>query len=243
VVGNKIHAAGEIVRMRRSLINSLALGMLMVSSSVLTITMKPVLMVSRAEATKINLETIIPDEFDGWRLDSSNTSPIVDPKVRGELDRIYLETLSRTYVNTSGERIMLSIAYGRAQKTDMYAHRPEICYTASGFNVVNMTKTFVDTTVGRIPVMHLVARRGLRNEPITYWIRVGDTITRGWLEQNLTAIGYGLSGKVPDGLLLRVSSISNDAQDAYRVQRLFLTEMLKAVRREDLFWLVGKLSS
>ena len=137
---------------------------------------------------------------------------------------------------------MLSIAYGGEQKTDMHAHRPEICYAAGGFDISNKTKTFVDTTIGRIPVMHLLATRGARIEPITYWIRVGDSVTRGWIEQKLTAIGYGLTGKVPDGLLVRVSSISNDEQNSYRMQQVFLTAMLKAVRSEDRFWLVGRLS-
>jgi EpsI family protein len=91
--------------------------------------------------------------------------------------------------------------------------------------------------------MRLVAKQGTRNEPITYWIRVGDSITRGWIEQKLTAIGYGLIGKVPDGLLVRVSSLSNDEQGSYRVQQVFLSAMLHAVRSEDRFWLVGRLNS
>ena len=89
--------------------------------------------------------------------------------------------------------------------------------------------------------MRLVARQGIRNEPITYWIRVGDSLARGWIEQKVAAIGYGLTGTAPDGLLVRVSSISNDDQDSYRVQQDFLSGMLKAVRSEDRFWLVGHL--
>jgi EpsI family protein len=91
--------------------------------------------------------------------------------------------------------------------------------------------------------MRLVARQGARNEPITYWISEGDSITRGWIEQKLTAIGYGLTGKVPDGLLVRVSSLSNDEQGAYWAQQVFLSALLRAVRSEDRFWLVGRLNS
>jgi EpsI family protein len=227
--------------MNKSLIVSFALGILMVLSSILAKVMIPAAMSPDTHA-QINLEMLIPKEFEGWKLDSTNASGIVNPAVKGELENIYNQTLSRTYVNNEGKRIMLAIAYGGVQKTDMHAHRPEICYAASGFDVGKMTKTFVDTTIGRIPVMHLVAKQGLRNEPITYWIRVGDSLTRGWIEQKLTAIGYGLTGKVPDGLLVRVSSVSNDEQDSYQVQQLFLIAMLKAVRSEDRFWLVGHLT-
>jgi len=90
--------------------------------------------------------------------------------------------------------------------------------------------------------MHLVARQGARTEPITYWIRVGDSLTRGWIEQKLTAIGYGITGKVPDGLLFRVSNISNDEQKSYQIQQEFLASLLQEVRFDDRYWLVGKLT-
>jgi EpsI family protein len=228
--------------MNRSLAVSLSLGILMTLSGVVARVLKPDEMSPVLQA-RINLETLIPKEFEGWRLYPSNLSFIVNPEVKDGLDKIYNQTLSRTYVNKQGEYVMLSVAYGGVQKTDMHAHRPEICYAAGGFEIGKMTQTFVDTTIGRIPVMRLVAKQGARNEPITYWIRVGDSITRGWIEQKLTAIGYGLIGKVPDGLLVRVSSLSNDEQGSYRVQQVFLSAMLQAVRSEDRFWLVGRLNS
>jgi EpsI family protein len=226
--------------MNKSLVISLVLGALMVLASVLTEAMRPV--ISSDPKPNINLETLIPTEFEDWKLDSSNASFIVNPEVRGLLEKTYNQTLSRTYVNKVGERIMLAVAYGGAEKTDMHNHRPEICYAAGGYDIGKMTKTFINTTIGRVPVMRLVATRGIRNEPITYWIRVGDSLTRGWTEQKLAAMSYGLTGKAPDGLLVRVSSISNDDQDSYRVQQVFLTAMLKAVRREDRVWLVGYLN-
>ena len=227
--------------MNKPLIVSLIMGMLMLSSGVLTRFMTPVI-IPTGQQGKINLETMIPKEFGVWKLDSSTASSIINPTVRGELEKIYNQTLSRTYINDQGERVMLSIAYGSEQSTDLHVHRPEICYATSGFDVGEISKTFVETTIGRIPVMQLVAKQGIRNEPITYWIRVGDSLTRGWFEQKLTAIGYGLTGKVPDGLLFRVSTISNNEQDSYRIQRAFLAAILEAVRSEDRHWLVGGLA-
>ena len=228
--------------MKKPVIVSFILGLLMVSSGVLTTVMTPTLQID-GKQNKVNLEAMIPDQFDGWRIDPSTAALVVNPDVKGELNKIYNQTLSRTYVNNEGERVMLSIAYGSDQRTDMHVHRPEICYRTSGFDVGEITKTFVDTTVGRIPVMHLVAKQGTRNEPITYWIRVGDSLTRGWIEQKVTAIANGLTGNVPDGLLFRVSSISNDEQKAYRIQQTFLEDILKVVRSEDRYWFVGRLAT
>lgn len=213
----------------------------MVSSGVLTKVMTPSIEITDRQ-DKINLESMIPAEFGAWKIDTFTAALVVNPDDKGLLNKIYNQTLSRTYINNVGERVMLSIAYGRDQSKDMQVHRPEICYRAGGFDIGEMTKTFVDTTIGRIPVMRLVAKQGARNEPITYWIRVGDSLTRGWFEQKLTAIGYGLTGKVPDGLLFRVSTISNDEKDSYRIQQAFLAATLQAVRNEDRYLLVGQLT-
>ncbi len=226
--------------MKKSFIVSLVLGASMVLSSVLTVLMTPSAM--STNQNKLNLEAIIPTEFDGWKIDLTVTSPLISSDVNDVINKIYNQTLSRTYINNNGERVMLEIAYGSDQSTDMQVHRPEICYTSSGFDVGKVTKTFVDTPIGKIPVMHLVAKQGVRNEPITYWIRVGDSLTRGWLEQKLAAFRYGMKGQVPDGLLFRISTISDDEQSSYRIQQSFLTAILPAVRSEDRFWLVGHLA-
>jgi EpsI family protein len=215
------------------------MGIIMISAAVLSDVMTPKIQPG-IKPDKFNLETMIPREFKHWKIDTSTVDPIVNPATQVALGKIYSQTLTRTYINDKGERVMLSIAYGGNQSTDLHVHRPEICYTSAGFDISKMDKTFIDTTIGRIPVMHLVATHGTRNEPITYWIRVGDTITRGWVEQKLTAINYSLSGKVPDGLLFRISTISNDEQDSYRIQQDFLATLLQAVQTKDLHWLVGK---
>lgn len=227
--------------MKKPFIVSLVLGVLMMLSSGLTLVITPS-MQAYGQQGKIDLEAMIPGSFDNWKVEPATTAAIVNPDDNGLVSKLYDQTLSRTYVNNAGERVMLSIAYGRNQSTDLQVHRPEICYAAGGFDVGKMTKTFVDTTIGQIPVMRLVAKQGTRNEPITYWVRVGDSLTRGWIEQKMTAIFYGLTKKVPDGLLFRMSTITNDEQESYRIQQAFLVAMLKEVKSEDRFWLVGKLT-
>lgn len=228
--------------MNKPIIISLTLGVLMVLSGVLTKAMTPSAVTLSDQEAKINLETIIPREFDQWKINPLTAAIIVNPDDNGLLNKLYSQTLSRTYINNAGEQIMLSIAYGSDQSSDLQVHRPEICYATSGFEIANKSKTFVNTSIGQIPVMQLVAKQGNRNEPITYWIRVGDSLTRGWIEQKIASIGYGLTGKVPDGLLFRISTISNNEQEAYRIQQEFLTTMLHAVRSEDRHWLVGQLN-
>jgi EpsI family protein len=98
----------------------------------------------------------------------------------------------------------------------------------------------MSTVSGEIPIMRLVAAQGKRVEPITYWIAVGDVVVRGAFEQNLARIRYGLTGTVPDGMLVRVSTISQNEASAYQVHDQFVSDMLQAMRAEDAARLLGR---
>lgn len=111
----------------------------------------------------------------------------------------------------------------------MQVHRPEVCYPALGFQVGSLSKGFIDASGARLPVMKLVATQGLRIEPITYWVMMGDTAVRGHLEQFVARFKYGLSGKIPHGILIRVSTISADESQSYQIEEQFVRNMLGAM--------------
>lgn len=226
--------------MKKKVMVSLILGTLMTFSAVITKFMTQQL--KDEHAISFNLETLVPQEFDGWKIDNSAVSQLVNPDDKSFKSKIYNQILERTYIGKRGEQVMLSIAYGKDQSLDLHVHRPEICYSTSGFDISNLTPTFAETDFGSIPVIRMFAKQGARSEPITYWIRVGDSLTQGWLEQKMKALAYGLAGTSPDGLLFRVSNISNQVDDSYRMQLSFLNALLKAVRSEDRYLFLGKLS-
>ena len=212
----------------------------MILTAGLAMGMKPAIRVAD-NGPKVDLERMIPKEFGDWKLDPTAIPLLVNPNVEMNLEKFYYQTLSRTYINSRGERVMLSIAMGVTQTCALQVYKPEVCYVAQGFQIGMMTKAKVDTAIGAIPVMRIVATRGSRIEPITYLIKVGDFNTQGWFEQNLARLRYRLSGEVPDGVLVRVSSISASEQAAYRIQKLFLSAMLQALSKEDRNKLVGRL--
>jgi EpsI family protein len=228
--------------MNKALNINIILGLLMMSSGVMAIVVTPTDTFDSKE-DPVNLETIIPREFDGWKIDSSIMPLIANPDEVGVIHKIYTQMLLRTYIDKQGERVMLSIAYNRNQRAALHVHRPEVCYLASGFDIGELKKTNVSTNIGSIPVMRLVARQGTRSEPITYWIRVGDILTSGWFGQTFASLRYGLTGTMPDGLLFRISTISNDEKDSYRIQQAFLNSLMQAVRSKDRHWLIGHLAT
>ena len=73
---------------------------------------------------RLELETVFPKQFGDWTIDNRVAVQLISPVLQAVIDRIYNQTLSRTYVNPKGQRMMLSVAYGGDQSDATRAHRP-----------------------------------------------------------------------------------------------------------------------
>lgn len=193
---------------------------------------------------KVDLETMIPKQFGEWRQDESVTQPLVNPQQEKVIKATYQQTLSRTYVDQQGQRVMLSLAYGGSHGEGMQTHRPEVCYPAQGFNVdKTLPSQTLQTSYGNIPVKRLVASHGQRVEPITYWVVVGDMATEFGTRMKLTQIRYNITGVIPDGMLVRISSIDRNESGAFNVQEKFILDMLASLSEPHRIRVMGKLGS
>ncbi|QRX82868.1 exosortase-associated protein EpsI, B-type [Glaciimonas sp. PAMC28666] len=207
---------------------SLALLVLMLLAFGLASFLRPTHKMS-AESPAFDLQAIIPASFNGWKEELQPSILVVDTTQKEILDKIYDQSLSRTYVNSDGYHIMLAIAYGGDQQRDLQIHRPEVCYLAQGFSVSGIEKVRLRLNGSEIPAMRLATRLGVRMEPVTYWVRIGDKIVRGNIEQGLARTAYGLRGRVADGLLFRVSSIDQNQSVAFAYQEKFVNALLEAI--------------
>ncbi len=189
------------------------------------------------------LEAIIPASFGDWRIDASIVPLAPSPDQVALIGEIYDQTLSRTYVNARGERVMLSLAYGRNQSRKFQIHKPEVCYVGQGFKLTHSSLDSIAVGNRQVPVMELVAVQGQRVEPITYWIRVGDELGRGWIEQNRIRARYALRGAIPDGLLFRVSTISRNRPELdFDLHTRFINELTASMAPANVAAVLGDVS-
>ena len=178
-------------------------------------------------SAQVKYATLFPASFGGWRLAPEQANSVVNPQQQETLDAIYDEIVSRVYIDqASGRRVMVSLAYGSNQSRATQIHKPEVCYPAQGFSLVSMRKDLLPLQPHGLPVMRVVAKMGNRVEPLTYWIRSGDRVVRGAIEQNLARVSLGLRGYIPDGLLFRVSEITPNVDEAFDLQDRFVREYL-----------------
>lgn len=174
------------------------------------------------------LEKMVPARFADWEFVSE--SGLILPPEDQLRDQIYSQLLTRTYNKSGAAEIMLLIAYNAGQDGLIQIHRPEVCYPASGFQLTrnerHTTRIWSDLA---IPSRYIVAENSIRREAIVYWTRVGTDFPQKWAEQRLSVFEQNMDGYIPDGMLIRVSSVTPGTS----------VEMLDAFCR-DLFENVGK---
>jgi len=224
---------------RAEILRAAALALVMVAAAAAAVVATPHIYMADQQA-RAKLADIVPPSFGDWEVDRSVIPVPPSPDLQQVLDDTYDETLALTYRNRAGQRVMLSLAYGRNQHKGMNTHRPEVCYPAQGFRVVQGSVPVQLRFDGReIAATRVVAELGPRHEPITYWLVVGEHITHFGYAQRAVAIGYGLRGIIPDGVLVRVSSIDRDRAAAFALQERFIGDLLEALEPMHLQRLLG----
>ena len=200
-------------------------------------------------STAPSLDQVIPKTFGSWTL-VPEISPVAPADPEGYVqpdpnsDRIYSQEVGRGYKDAHGNIVMLMVAYGPVQNYRLKAHRPEICYTAAGFRISEKTGAALIYRDGTMPIKmtRLVAERESRFEPVTYWMRVGNDITNGIIDRQLIRLKYGLRGIIPDGALIRISTIGLPQEASFKLQDQFIRDLLAAIPPQELKFFVGATS-
>lgn len=178
-----------------------------------------------------DLGRAFPVAFGPWREDKVAAAFV---RANNELaNQLYEQLLERTYVDAAGQRIMLSVAYGREQAAGLELHWPDVCYRYGGYSVYGKHLADVPTDGRRLPVTRLVAELPLRPEPVTYWAVLGGERIADANSYRLRRLAHAVRRQIADGLLVRVSSIDPVAERAFEVQATFIDQLLQAMTPED----------
>lgn len=166
------------------------------------------------------LEKAIPPVIGRWR-HTSSSGLILPPRDETEA-RIYDQLLTRVYVADRGPAVMLLIAFGSGQTGLFEIHRPEACYPAQGYKMSNRMLVGLEAAPpATIPALFWTAKSDNRTEQVLYWTRIGKYFPTSWAESQIAVVRNNLARKLPDGVLVRMSVISNDATESLDVLRQF----------------------
>lgn len=183
------------------------------------------------------LEDVIPQQMGSWKFVSSS-GLVVPPE--DQLSRaLYSQLLTRVYTNDSGPGIMLLIAQSGSQTGILQIHRPEICYSAGGYQLSQISQHPLKLGSAKVPAIMLSATTGERTEQIVYWTRIGRHLPVSWAQQRLAVAIDNLHGIIPDAVLVRVSTLESDANSAVALIDHFITTMFDCVSQPTRQFLAG----
>lgn len=183
-----------------------------------------------ADGNRFDVAELAPERFSDW-VAIANPEPMPAAQApEGDRPYPYSQELAITYGNAAGERVMLSVAYGRNQLDHrLYAHGPEYCYRAQGFGIASVRDDSLATPHGSLPVRRLSTSLRHRKEPVTYWMTINDeAVLPGW-SRVVAQVRHGLRGTIPDGVLVRVSSLDPDPGSGYASHDRFIREWLASM--------------
>jgi len=211
------------------ILRNILLLVLMLAAAGVAVAMRPTFKIAD-QGPKVDLESMIPQTFGEWHEEKQATTQIIDPLQKEMLEKLYTQTLSRTYLDAKGNKVMLSIAYGEDQRDAVQLHYPEVCYPAQGFQILSNRKSVLDIRGQQIPVRLLETLLGQqRHEPLTYWTMIGNQPVFGGIDKKLAEMHFGLQRQIPDGLLFRVSSIDQNTEQAFAIQKQFVENLAEAL--------------
>ncbi|PTD26324.1 EpsI family protein [Sphingomonas fennica] len=216
---------------------NLLLGGVMLGTAALCYARQPKPVPSLLGKTK--LDSLIPNRIGRWTYETS--SGLVLPPRDQLSERIYDQLVTRVYTAPDGTGVMLLVAYSGRQDGMIQVHRPEVCYPASGYALTESVEHPV--RVGpqfTLPTRFIVAEGRSRIEQLIYWTRVGPSFPTGWLGQRRAVIDENLQGRIPDGVLVRISTIAQDSSAALTMLDDFTNQLLPVLPAKARQALIGR---
>ena len=220
------------------MVRSFAVGALLVAAA-LTASMVGMHLEHIAQHRHVDLKSLVPDRVDSWQR-------IPPPGVGrggqgGQPAGPYEAVIESHYLLPGAGSIMLSIAYGANQLNDKFqAHRPEFCFKAQGFDVLDVQNDRLQASADSIPVRRMLAVRKERVEHVTYWMTISGRAVLPGMQRKLLQLRSGFRGEVPDGFLIRVSSIGGDPRSSMALQDRFVNAWLKSLPASARPYILGR---
>ncbi len=185
---------------------------------------------------KDGLDGLVPKNFGAWKFET--TSGLVLPPPDATSARLYDEVLTRVYTRPDGQAVMFLVAYSGIQDGLLQLHRPEVCYPVGGYQLSQTTIAPIALANDKVPARAFTATSALRVEHVLYWTRLGSALPTSWAEQRWAVVVANLKGAIPDGVLVRMSCVENDADKAFGVLREFASDLAGSVtpKARQLLW-------
>ena len=184
---------------------------------------------------KDKLEALVPKTIGPWKFVAAS-GLVVPPN--DQLSRaLYSNLLTRVYSDGQNPPVMLLVAQSGSQTGVLQIHRPETCYTAGGYRISDVTPQPIQVGATVVPANRMDASSDGLVEHVIYWTRVGNRMPASWKQQRIAVAEQNIRGIIPDAILVRVSTVSDDADNARKTLQTFVQALIGSLpaNRRDVF--------
>ena len=165
---------------------------------------------SENRLSKQRLGTVVPLQIGDWRFATAEGVILPREDEAAPADG-YDQVLTRIYESTKAPSVMLLLAYGSTQGGSLQLHRPETCYPGQGFKLSQFQDR--ELRLAGAPAIEgrcFTAQRDDRTERILYWTRISNAFPRNTAQEYQAILTSIMSGVIPDGILVRLSTLEPD---------------------------------
>jgi EpsI family protein len=195
-----------------------------------------------------DIERLIDIHPDKWYpVKSSVASPAWLKDAKSEYDKV----AARTYRDADGQEVTIVMTWSRngLQKA---GHMQQLCYSSQGFSITGQKNIRIPIKSSVLSVTNFMATQlDGQDEDVYYW-----RITGGKLMKNIEKTGIDdqrlsqrilrikevvkhIFVKIPDNIMVRVSSRKYESEKSSAVPALYIREYLEKLSNKDLKLLTG----
>lgn len=195
---------------------------------------------SEHRLANVKLGTLISKEIGPWRYTSPAGVVVASEDPDGAPKDGYDQLVTRVYEATGLPTIMLLLAYGSTQGGSLRLHRPETCYPGQGFRLSEFGDTSFSFAGGSVvPARRFSATREDRVERLLYWTRISRSFPLNTLAEYGAIVSSVVRGVVPDGILVRVSTVGAGTTADDGVLHQFVDAMVATASPQGRIVLLG----
>lgn len=193
---------------------------------------------------QFTLTSISIPKVNRW-IQTSDSMQLIDVNYNtpNEKSSFYDKVISKSYSNGL-HNIMLALAYDNRVQQDIKIHQQEICYVAQGFKILEKHSQIVKWNNTQFEIVNLLTKRDNRIEVVSYYIRIGDSVSNSATAMRLLILKEGIfSHKILDGMLVRASQVitkESDYSSAINENIKFLHDLIQLNNNKNQYLLTGK---
>lgn len=177
-----------------------------------------------------DLNKDLPDIVGPWQVrDGANA---VLPPEDALSEQIYDQIAAKRYVADALPAITLVLAYGVAQSYSTQLHRPDVCYPASNFTILEQQPVTLGAGENGLNARMMDAQRAQREDTVLYWTRMGDSFPDSLWEQRFVIAQEAFARSASDGIVIRLSTTGISAERARESLIKFAEELYNSSPKE-----------